>query len=258
MRGFLTLAALGCATLVFSQNVYVTTSGNAAIDTAVLALLTSRGMTGTIGVSAPGLNGSQDLTPFDVVYLQPNANWASGTNPTAAGQTALINFVNAGGGLVTAEWLMWGIGGASQEFRDLMPTTYVAFRGGSAFVEGSIVTADPIVTQGLPATFVSPLDNFSGIESNLVTKTGATTFVGSNYGSSTLNTSTLLAGWQVGDGRVMNFSTLNGTSTLADPAMNTLIGNSLKWAAVPEPMTLSVLAMAGLVLARRKKKAVRN
>src|SRR5262245_3855362 len=89
-----------------AANVYVMSSGDAALDGAVVSVLTSRGHTATVGVAFTAFDGTQNLSGFQTVYFQANANWSTGDMPVA-GQQALMNWVNGGGRLVTCEWVAW-------------------------------------------------------------------------------------------------------------------------------------------------------
>ena len=69
------------------------------------------------------------------------------------GETALVAFVSAGGGLLTTEWLTFSASQDNyhQSLRNILPVTYAgAYASGS---ETYTVMEDHPVTRGLPATF---------------------------------------------------------------------------------------------------------
>src|SRR5436190_8947991 len=74
------IAALAFATLapsVLGANVYMLSSGDATTDNAAVAALTAHGHTVTIGLPYTAFDGTADLSAFQTVYLQCNANWTS-------------------------------------------------------------------------------------------------------------------------------------------------------------------------------------
>jgi hypothetical protein len=215
-----------------AENVYVMSSGNLTIDNAVVATLQAYGHNVTLGVEYHQFDGSQSLAGIDVVYLQANANWAVGDMP-AAGQTALLNFINSGGGLVTCEWVIWLA--AINRFAILrpafpvMPTTSYNYNATATFVQ---VTPDPILNAGLPTSFSFD----SGGETNLNTAMpGATVFYNSTVGGTRLG----LVGWNYSNGRVLTFSTTNELpSQLSDSNFGRLFANAMRWAAAGAPCRL--------------------
>lgn len=212
---FLTMAA-GAA------NVYVMSGGDATTDAAVVAALTSQGHTATLGVQYINFDGTQSLAGFETVYLQANFNWSSGAMP-AAGQQALVNYVNGGGRLVTSEWVVWKVA-AQQSFVQLAPifpaspaTSYTTTTTETL----TQVTADAVINAGVPAQLTFPVDNFAGTETMMGAQAGATVYYGSAAGSGVVG----LCGWRVGAGSVFNFSTTCGPTQVADVNFGRLFAN---------------------------------
>src|SRR5271157_2860066 len=81
-----------------------------AEDSAVVNLLTADGHTVTVGPNyfdfgKPGTEVS--LSGYSSVILLQNNN-ATGLDIPLAGQTALVDYVKGGGGLLTGEWTVYG------------------------------------------------------------------------------------------------------------------------------------------------------
>ena len=92
-----------------ADNVLLLSTGVTAEDNAVVNLLTADGHTVSVGPQYQSYTGG-DLSGYSAVILLPNNTTIGGNIPTA-GQTALVNYVNGGGGLVTGEWTVWGTAG---------------------------------------------------------------------------------------------------------------------------------------------------
>lgn len=202
----------------------------------------------TVGPHYDAFDGNFDLSPFDVVVLSA-VYYASPDMPTS-GQTALVDFVNNGGGLITGEWVTWRIGLFGSSFAVIDPILPVwtdgSYIGGAGWTDGDViysqVTADPIMNAGMPLSF--SLDIEPAGSEIIHARPGATVFYSGddefgNYPSDGL------VGWDVGQGRVLSFST-----TLQQPVgpdysdpYSRLISNAIYWAdspsaAVPEPSGL--------------------
>jgi hypothetical protein len=236
-------------------NVYITSSENAVADTALMNRLTSFGHTVTLGAPWHQLNGTQSLAGIQTVYLQYNYNW-SGAALQAAGETALINFVNSGGGLVTTEWLLWA-GGGGPDLNPIHPSVPTGSFNSDASVTFGQVTPNPVLNAGLPASFDTALDNIAGTRTNIdAVRPGATIFYSANGASGNFHG---LTGWNVGAGRVLNFTTVNGLDQVADPNFGRLLSNSLNFAAgpgasaaAPEPGALALLLVPLGIVARHR------
>ena len=246
MKGF-ALISLSLASLsaLASGNVYVMSSGNDAFDNQLMSSLASNGVNATLGVRFGDLNESTDLTGFSAVYAQYNYNWNL-DSITAAAQNRLISFLGTGGGVVTNEWVMWR---QPSLLLPYMPTTYQSYRGATEATFTKTTADNPTINAGLPDSFTFSLTNLSGSESHLVAKEGATTFYRSDHAADAAG----LAGWDVGGGRVFNFSPVMGELEIADPNMSRLLANTLNAAAVPEPGAFAALGLGVMVLLRRRK-----
>ncbi len=146
--GLVAIGWLGGPSPVMAENIYLMSTGNAEADTAIINALQAFGHTVTLGVEKQNFDGSQSLVGYKVVLLTDSYNWNSSGMPDA-GQTALLNFVNQGGGLITGEWILW----ARDQFAILaavFPTFY-----GDGYSHASPTTytrnvTDPIMNANLP------------------------------------------------------------------------------------------------------------
>jgi hypothetical protein len=230
-----TLSALATlAGTAQAANVYVFSTGNATVDAAYASTLAAQGHTVTIGRPWSTFDGSVDLSPFDAVLMNHGSNWGGSTQAVPlAGQQQLVAFVNSGGGVITTEWIVYNHGtsggNAYATLMSIVPVTYGQTWNSSQSTTLSLVTPDPVMNNGLPATFSIPLANFAGSETRLIARDGATTF----YRSSNMSTSTVqgaaVAGWIVGEGRVLSLSSMPGVNSMADANYATLLGNAIDW-----------------------------
>lgn len=232
-------------------------SGDNTQDAAMVSVLKTGGHTVTLAPEYHTFDGSTDLTGFSAVILQTNFNWAAGNMPVA-GQTALLDYVQDGGGLVTTEWLAWkvAVSGGAPEFAVLAPALPMESTGGydsAPQVTYDRLTPDALLNAGLPDQFTFAAHAISGSESQIQVKPGATVF----YGSSFVDGEGVI-GWHYGAGRVLSLSTLAGYESLADANYARLISNAADWAgfsggtAVPEPSTAVALGLCGLAWFRRR------
>jgi hypothetical protein len=246
------LVALGRAAPSQSTSALVLSSGNAAEDAAVVNVLESFGHLADVGPQYINFDGTTSLAGYESVVLLTNYNW--NTVPArmpAAGQTQLLNYVNAGGGLVTGEWFVWKSVGqnAFTTLETLIPVVRtLAFRSATQ-VTYSEVTADPTINAGLPDSFTFSASNISGTETQFNPKPGATIFYDSDYPV----TGSGLIGWDFGAGRVVSFSTLIAEEELADANYARLVSNVVSWSAgvvIPEPSSAILVCVgAGLSIA---------
>lgn len=252
------------ATLAVSANaasVYLFTNGASApagFDNSVKSLLEAAGHTVTLGVQSSSFDGTTDLSSFDVLYLQTNYNWSgSGASMPNAGQTQIVNFVNAGGGLVTSEWLLWRMAasGSFAILNPIMPVVPTSSFDGRSNATHNKKTANAEINAGLPDSFVLPMQNISGTFTKPTTlRSGAEAFYVTD------DNFIALAGWQVGAGRVAAFASLNGAAQINNANGGRLLQNTIGWAAnqstapIPEPATISLAAaaLAGVALLRKR------
>jgi hypothetical protein len=198
-------------------------SSNTTLDDMLVARLESLGHAVSLGVNYSLFDGKVDLTPYDAVYLQANASWSA--DMPVAGQRQLINWVNCGGGLVTTEWTTWKIGSGGFQLIDaIFPAARTAAYGSPAMETYTKVSSDATLNAGLPDSFSFTTTNYSGTESNLNPRPGATIY----YDSMMLDSG--LLGWEYNLGRVASFSTTVGANEVADPNFSRLIANTLDWA----------------------------
>jgi len=112
--GLLAVAAM--AAQAPAAVVLVTSTGNAATDASVESTLEAFGHAVTVGPQYFNLSGAGDFAGYEAVLLLANYNWQGGDMPAGA-QSALVDFIGQGHGLVTGEWLVWKT--ADQQFATL-------------------------------------------------------------------------------------------------------------------------------------------
>jgi hypothetical protein len=248
-------------------------TGNAAEDSAVSSLLAARGQSVTVGPDYTTFTGA-GLSAYNAVLLLPNYNWPNGDMP-AAGQSALLSYVQGGGGLVTSEWLVallsyvqgggglvtseWLVwkAGAQTNFQTLqgaIPVVPASRFGTEDPITYTQAAANPALNQGVLPSFTFAADNIGGTETFYAAKPGATVFYGSSGGAAS---GAGLVGWNYVSGKVLSFSTMAGTTELGDPNYAQLFGNAVLLAeVVPAPSGLilaglGAFCLAGYVLRRR-------
>jgi hypothetical protein len=211
------------------NHVLVLSSGDAALDEVVKGLLESYGNKATIGAAYTVFDGMTDLADYDVIYLQANSNWSAGDMPEA-GQRQIINWVNCGGGLVTAEWTVWKSGTGQFKILDavypMAPSTPYGSDATSTYVK---VGDEPTIHNGLPDTFTFTADSFAGTEIDLTARPGATIFYDS------MARLEGVVGWDFNMGRVVSISTCAGPQSLGDPNYGRMIANVVDWLQRDEP-----------------------
>jgi hypothetical protein len=205
--------------------VYMLSSGNTGLDAQTETTLESYGHVVDIGVQYHQFDGSQSLAGYECVLFLNNANWGMGDMP-AAGQTALVDFVESGGGLVTGEWVMWTV---STGYLTVLEPALAAATDGSwnyaSPITYTVVQQEPTLNAGVASAFTFSADDFTGTEQNIWAKSGANTFYDSD------NWDAGVVGWDYGTGRTISFSTCIGLMELSDANYSRLLSNALTWSA---------------------------
>jgi hypothetical protein len=136
--------------------------------------------------------------------------------------------VKAGGGMITAEWVLYNTdGGYYTRLKKVFPAVYKGDFIYDLSTTFTKKTPDVILNRKLPASFTIPLEDIrGGTESLIGPKPGATVFYKSPAAKAGL------VGWQKGNGRVLNFATLLSATELADLNFKKLFLNAVRWAAV--------------------------
>lgn len=254
-RGLFVVMAVGSSAL--ADNVYVFSTGNASVDAEYRNALVGAGHTPTTGVPWSAFDGSVSLSGFDAVIMNHSANWGGSSQqvPTA-GQQQLVDFVNNGGGLITTEWIIYNYFTSGQNayatLYPILPAQYGQNWNSGTQTTFTAVSADPIMNAGLPGAFLTSIDNFAGTETKLIAKPGATVFFESSNLSLPGSANHGVTGWDVGAGRVISFSTMPGLTSLGNANYARLLGNSVNWV-VPAPSAASLLALGGVLAARRRR-----
>jgi hypothetical protein len=261
----LTMSAMTLMAAVFAfstsanaANVYVTASGNVIEDSLVQDTLVANGNSVTVGDAWYQQNGTQSFAGYDVVLLLNNYNWSAGSMSTA-GQQSFVDFVNAGGGVVTSEWMVWRIAASAPDYSALatiIPVVPSTAFNGAGLTTYSQNTANATINAGLPNSFTFDLGSISGTETQFQARPGASVFYSSSNGGGLANAGGLI-GWDFGGngGRVASFSTLIGQTELANANYALLLNNTINWAAnsapVPVPASVWLFMSALLPIARR-------
>ncbi len=226
LRAAIGVGVLACAAGgAGAENVYLMSSLHGPTDTAAMAALTSRGHTVTLGLDYANFSGSVSLAGFDTVYLQANSNWTSGVMPLA-GQQQLVDWVNAGGRLVVSEWVGYYTyipGGYFLTLAQVIPVESSFNYGFEVTATYSQITPDPALNAGVPTNFTFPLVSYDGTELWTGIKAGATMY----YDTAIQPGSPGLAGWTVGSGRVLHFTSTCGPAQVADPNFGRLFANAM-------------------------------
>ena len=231
----LVLGALGPAS-ASAHDVLVLSSGSTALDDQLRTILQDQGHVVTLGNEFTGFSG-EGLAGQKVVVLLPNLGDESGDMPLA-GQNALVNFVSAGGGLVTSEWTIYM--SAFRSFAAIVPVLPVlpnVSYSESRSITYKEATPDPLLNSGVPSTLTFTADNYYGTETYFAPRRGATVFYTSAGGSGGAG----VVGWQFGSGRVIQFSTVLGTLELGNATYGRLVANAVSWSGVDSNPVVSEL-----------------
>ncbi|MCS6918773.1 MAG: hypothetical protein NZM28_03300 [Fimbriimonadales bacterium] len=164
------------------------------------------------------------LQSCDVAVLTPTQG---ALNMPAAAQSALEQWILAGGGLVTVEWTLWYRRQANLfvGLSSLLPATASPFNQ-QREVRYTLHTPDPTLSAGLDPTL-----NLGVLkETHIQARPNATVFYRSDYAAGSAG----VVGWQSGAGRVISFSIALGSGSpaeLAHPPTARLLANAVRWAA---------------------------
>lgn len=227
MRAWLLVGGLTCSAWASAVDVYVMSSEDLAVDSAVSNALTAQGHNPILGAPYHMFDGTADLTGIEAVYFQSNANWANPDMPLA-GQVQLARFVAGGGGLVMSEWCTWRMANSAFQ-RIARMTPFVITSTFSSSWEGAfqLVTTDPVVSAGVPSYFYVLLNSYAGTTSTVYgVRPGGTQFYSFYDG---WDTTVGLAGRPYGRGRVASFSTTNGPDQFGSASFPRLFGNTIQW-----------------------------
>lgn len=224
------LLLAGLAASSMAASIYIFSCGNAPTDNDTVAAFQAGGHDVTLGQGVSTFLNLNVIASFDAVYLPANHNYGFAWNASQEG--AMLNYINAGGGLITAEWVVWMAATTSSYFPILRAAFPVQlnstwdFRGIANYTRDQ---ADPIMNAGLPTTFSMSTTSISGVHTNFLNlKSGAKSFYRDG-------TSIMVAGWDYGNGRVVNYSTVNGANQLTNSNFRILLGNTVTWVSSNPP-----------------------
>ncbi len=229
-RSSLRLGAAGAALCaLFSSvpakgvDILMLTCTNSSVDAQLKTLFEGAGHIVTIGPRYGAYDGT-GVDQYDVVIAMDSYGVGGGTMPLA-GQESLRDFVQAGGGLITGEWIIWGNYGELPVLHHVLPVEPSYGYRAAGTITYSISTADPILSAALPDNFSFPADVIDGgTETAFHPKPGATVYFGSDYpgGEGVIGRCSCA-------GRTLSFSTLISASEVADPEYTQLLLNGVAW-----------------------------
>lgn len=205
--------------------VYIFSSGDADTDQRMVDVISAAGYVPTLGIEPGAFTGSEvDLTQFKAVVAQNSYNWAE-SRMDDDGQMSLVNFVQNGGGLITAEWFVYHMGSSntSTPLASILPVTWSTWTS-TVTTTYTVDIPNPVINAGLPDQFTFSLQSIGGTEILLLPKQGALSF----YTTSGAGGSGLV-GWDMAQGRVASFSNLLTNTELQDEHIAKLLGNTLDW-----------------------------
>jgi hypothetical protein len=200
---------------VSGNHVLVIADGGTQDD--VIPVLTGAGYVVTQVIDDSVYDGSNPpLSGFDLVVLLDGPGVT--TNMPTGGQAAIRDFVLAGGGMISTEWLAYEVANGNYSvLQPLIPLTWVTY--GEGLFTWSVATAHP-VTAG-----VSPSFNVS-TAADLGTANSGTVLVTSSSGNP------MVIVKQAGLGHVVHFScggNFNGFHPFIVPDMQRLLVNAANW-----------------------------
>ncbi len=157
-------------------------------EVSVRTILTDAGYTVTMGGLYDEYTGT-DFSAFDLVLLLNGIYY--GDTLEAGVQQGLKDFVSAGGVLMTTEWLTYEGTGVDywDTLMDILPLTYnddYCDESDGVCPETYTKRVDHPITEGLPATFLTPSDwtySFQAVNSSSLANNIQVLFEGSTSGS---------------------------------------------------------------------------
>jgi uncharacterized protein (TIGR03437 family) len=170
------------------------------------------------------------LADFDVVVILDNAGVLY-RMPTA-GKSTLRDYLLGGGRLVTGEFFIQELRASDPILGPLLPADLCGYgvNNTSSITYTQVAPADPIIDNGMPASFTFSLDkNYSG--SCLSPLGGAKTFFSADTLQNGKSTPSVVGRVLGGGGRIISFSTPIGVFALQSADYKRLMVNAVEWAA---------------------------
>jgi hypothetical protein len=280
---FAVMLALQAPSKALAEKILLISSGDAANDVEIQSVLQAAGDTVTIGPTYSNFTGT-GLSGYNAVFLNPSYDSTSQATMPVAGQQALVNYVNQGGGLVVGGMaLVQSVmnQGAYQTLDSILPNTLSNTTTANSPITFTSLSANSVMNTGLPSLFSFPASGY-WTETLITPKTNATAFFATDQWTSAYGGPQGFGsiGWNFGSGRVLSLSTFSDPTALGSTTYDQMLSNSVQWAAqasgappiinpnppnpppisvhppaVPEPGSLLVFGMAGvgfaILLSRR-------
>ncbi|MCK4718927.1 MAG: DUF4082 domain-containing protein, partial [Thermoplasmata archaeon] len=206
--------------------------GPTSAQTSVTNILTSAGYTVTDGGVLHTYTGTPDPNDYGaVILLLGDYNTVSETF-NDAGEAALLNYVQNGGGIVVTEWFAYQIQTGGR-FNILRSIQCLSRSGGGTASEtySTIATENPHpVTDGLPTSFVTPVAGYSIMSTTTIASARAI------MGGSSSQRAVGIR--EYGSGKVVHLTTAGIVDGVNNPwndgNMQKLLVNSANWVRAPE------------------------
>ena len=161
-----------------NDNTYAVQSESLLLS--ALSNITSNASTSSFNITT--MDSSIITSDLDLLILTNSYHWSSTRSIIDSNaQTAIVNFVNNGGAVLTAEWMMWGAASNSMQILEpifpVNPTDPWVSRTQLKFIK---VTHDPVVSDGLPNDWTFTPTDISGVETFFTEpRSGTTVFYNS-------------------------------------------------------------------------------
>jgi hypothetical protein len=219
-----------------------TAPGTTALRNALQAAGMNASLSPTLETAYNGTNPF--LTPYEAVIHLNGITWS--TDMPAAGQSALVNYVQNGGGYIGSEWNAWEFGqGRLQGMRDLILLNSLSFSSGVinlTDVPGQ--SAHPILANIPSPASLSGSYNVGSVRT--YTTQPATVLMRDQFGNDAV------AVREFGTGRVVAFHNAGNyqSGTLTDADLLQLYVDGVRWAAHPSSVpgaTITVTNVAPTV-----------
>ncbi len=213
------MLAVGWGAAPAAAQVLVIGDGTAAMP--LICAIRASGPTVRVVPTDTAFDGTVDLTGIRTIVLLDGNEWTA--DMPAAGERQIVDFVNAGGGFVVDEWVLWEIGVAGRYggLAPLLGGTYVTWTTAPDTYRVAM-PAHPVLT-GVPATFAVASHPFS----RMTLAAGTTALVNGDTVGAAVSTVSPGMGHSV---RFAVANTYGAFDWLANPNLLRIFLQSVHWA----------------------------